>query len=352
MSKHIATIERNMPYMCSLEELKRGEFDKVKLYELFKMLEFKTLIEKYGLSKPVDAVACTETQTPCGTIEYAADMEALKLAKEKIKGTKTLTLFSLIDREGSFTYSIAGIALSWDGVNSIYADLGRTIDEAAFLQEYKEIFEDEDIKKIGHDLKALIVYLKWKKVDFKGIVFDTMIGAYIMNPSREAYTISGLAGEYLSRELEALEEITGKGKGRIGFREAEPERVSQAAGKACSAVSELGEVFKKMISENGQEELFYNIELPLVEVLSDMEFWGFKVNVEALKQFSAELQKKINGLTEEIYGMAGEVFNINSTKQLGVILFEKLGLPVQKRLKPAIQQMQRCLNNWRRCMRS
>lgn len=333
MSKRIATIERNMPYMCGVDELKRGEYDKAKLYELFKMLEFKSLIEKYGLSKPVDAAVCKESQVPCGIIEYASDIDAIKAAKVRIKESKEFTLFFLIDRDGSFGYSIAGIALSWDGSNSIYADFGKVINEEAFFTEFKEIFEDPEIKKYGHDFKALIVYLKWKNIDFKGIAFDTMIGAYIINPSRDSYTISGLAGEYLSLELEALEDITGKGKGRISYRNADPEKTTQAAGRACSVVHSLAVEFGKMISEYGQEELFYNIELPLVEVLSDMEFRGFKVNTEALKQFSAELEKKIDSLTEEIYSMAGEVFNINSTKQLGTILFEKLGLPVQKKTK-------------------
>lgn len=334
LSKRIATIDRNMPFMCTLDELKRREFNTEKLYQLFRRLDFKRLIEKYGLDRQAEVPAAVcENQPVCCNVEYAADMNALKAAIDKIKQSKIMSVYFLIDRTGSFNYSLAGMAVSWDGENSVYADLSRIFDEKTFLDTLRDLFENPEIKKYGHDLKTLIVYLKWKGIEFKGIAFDTMIGAYIINPLVDNYTISGLAEEYLSARIENPEALAGKGKGRLTYREADGEKMSQAAGIACSYIFALGSALGKLIVENGQEELYYNIELPLVEVLSDMEFRGFKVNVEALRQYSAELEKKINVYTEEIYELAGEQFNINSTKQLGVILFEKLGLPVQKKTK-------------------
>lgn len=329
MSKRIATINREVPGLCDVSELKRSSFNEEKLYELFKRLEFKSFIEKFNLEQGQTASAnSVSKEVPC-----VKDKNELGKIRDAVLSTGEVSFFYLMDRPDSFSSKLAGLAVSWKKGESVYLDFVRCISEEDFLKEFKELFESPGIKKYGHDVKSFIVYLKSRGIAFKGLFFDTMIGAYIINASRDTYAVSELAEEYLRTGFEPVEKLAGKGRNFIPYRELPLEKVSSAAGIHCEAVFELSGVLEGILRENSQEKLYFEIELPLVEVLADMEFRGFKVNVDVLKQFSTELEKKIDAVTAEIYGLAGEEFNINSTKQLGVILFEKLNLPVLKKTK-------------------
>lgn len=330
MSKRIATIDRNMPHLCDISDLKRREYDNGKLYELFKKLEFKSLIEKFNLNRPASS---DNTKILECTTKYINDKAVLSDIKASIKTAGSAAVNFLIDRIGSFDVKLAGIAFSWGENDNVYINLGDSISEEFFIKEFSEVFEDPQLKISGHDMKSLIVYLKRNGVELRGLAFDTMIGAYIINPSRETYTISELAAEYLKISMEEISELSGKGRNFTLYRDIHGEKLTDAASAGCRAILQLGSCLDNIIRQNGQEELYYNIELPLVEVLADMEFRGFKVNADALRSFSHELDCKINSVTCEIYNMAGGPFNINSPRQLGVLLFEKLKLPVLKKTK-------------------
>lgn len=330
MSKRLAAINRHIKELCGIDELKRNEFDSRKLYELFKRLEFKSFIEKFNLAHN----ACnSKLEASPGQIECIDQAVGLKKLKEKMLYLGKFSLFCLIDREDNFTSRLVGIAFSFDKENCFYVNLNDCISEEIFLDELKSVFENENIIKYGHDLKSFIVYLKNKGIHLKGISFDTMIGAYIINPTRETYTVSELAREYLSVGIEPVEELSGKGKSFVPFKKMPVDRISVVAVTHAESIFSMVDILKSIIKENGQEELYYDIELPLVEVLAEMEHWGFKVDKEGLRNLSAELEEKIEKLTDDIYSLAGEKFNINSTKQLGAVLFEKLKLPVIKKTK-------------------
>lgn len=327
LSKKIARIERHMPYMCDIEDLKRRQFNKDKLYQLFKRLEFKTLIEKFNLR----GNTCTKT-TSCDIL-CIRKPEELESIKKLILSKKEVSLFHLLDKINNKDVNPAGLVLSCAAGETFYIVLKDRSIEEAFLKSFKDIFENESIKKYGHDMKNFIVYLKTKGIRLKGLGFDTMIAAYIINPSRDNYTVSQLSEEYLKKSIQSLEEMSGKGKSRVYYADLPLERISSAAGAYSEAIFELRTGMDKIITRNSQRELYYDIELPLVEILADMEYHGFKVDADGLKSFSAELEGRINSLTAEIYETAGEEFNINSPKQLGNILFKKLNLPVIKKTK-------------------
>lgn len=329
LSRRIATIERNMPFLCGIEDLKRREYDGGRVYELFKKLEFRSLMEKFNIEKPVSADAVT---APCKflTVEGREGLIQLKAA---IKAEGKTSLVLVADKPGSYGAKPAGAAFSWGGECDAYVDLVNGVDEEQFLQEFKEVFEDPCIKKTAHDLKSVMVYLRWKGIFLQGAGFDTMIAAYIINPTADAYALSGLAAAYLDAAVEDIAELSGKGRNFTPLQCIPADRLGAAAAGQCHILPELAAILDRMLSENGQKELYYGIELPLVEVLADMEYRGFRVNIEGLRQFSFELDAGISQTTERIYALAGEEFNINSPKQLGVILFEKLGLPVIKKTK-------------------
>lgn len=327
LSRRIARIERHMPYMCDIEDLKRRQFNEDKLYELFRRLEFNSLIEKFNLGENI----CIKTAS-CNT-HCIRESEELESIKEIILSKEEVSLFYLMDKIDTKSVNPVGLALSCADGETFYIELKDCSVEETFLKGFKGILENESIKKYGHDTKNLIVYLKTKGIRLEGLGFDTMIAAYIINPSRDTYTVSQLSEEYLKKPVQSLEEMSGKGKSHVYYADLPLERISSAAGAHSEAIFELRTVMDKIITENNQRELYYDIELPLVEVLADMEYHGFKVDADSLKSFSAELEGRINSLTVEIHEMAGEEFNINSPKQLGSILFEKLNLPVIKKTK-------------------
>ena len=208
-----------------------------------------------------------------------------------------------------------------------------SINEDDFIREFRDIMENGSIKKYGHNTKSFLLYLKDTDVNLKGLAFDTMIGAYILNPSKETYLVAELCTEYLKSYIIPVEELSGKGKNHICFRDIPRDNLILAACGYSRAIFKLQKTMNELIKANQQEILYYNIELPLIDILADMEYHGFKVNKDELTALSDELDGKIESLTKEIYNLAGEEFNINSPKQLGVILFEKLGLPAKKRTK-------------------
>lgn len=329
MSKHIATIERDMPTLCQIDELKRQDFDHDKLYELFKRLDFKSFIEKFGLSGIQTKKAASLEKLSFTIVE---DPISLSQTVSAIKKAGEVSVFQLLDRTDAFSSTLAGMALSWNDEN-VFVPVGHGISEKQFIEQFRTVFSDRAVKIYGHDLKNLIVYLKWNAASLDGLAFDTMIGAYILNPSRDTYTVAELAQEYLGHTFASVQELTGKGRSYTPFGEISAEKLAEIAVRHSRTVMELTKVIGGQIEQNGQTDLYYNIELPLVEVLADMEYRGFKVNVEGLEEFSKKLDEKIAVSMNAVYALAGEEFNINSPKQLGVILFEKLGLPVLKKTK-------------------
>ena len=329
MSRHIATIDTQMPTLCQMEDLKRQEFDNDRLYEVFERLEFKSLIKKFGLEQ-----AGKPQINPLAELSTTIVDDPITLAQigYQIKESRGAAVFHLIDRISEFEYKLAGIAFSWGNENA-FVKIGEGISEEQFLQQFGSIFSDSEIEIVGHDLKSLIVYLKWKGYGLRGLTFDTMIGAYILNPSRSTFTVAELAQDYLGYTFESVEELTGKGRNYTPFCEIPTQRLAEVSLCHSRTVLMLTDAIREIISKNGQDQLCYEIEMPLIEVLADMEYRGFKVNVDALMQFSSRLDDKITSAEDDIYRAAGEKFNINSPKQLGLILFEKLGLPVIKKTK-------------------
>lgn len=326
ISRKLATIERNMPVLCQLDELKRGEFDNERLYELFRKLEFKSFIDKLNLRKKASV------QKETRNVRCLDRLTELASLKESIKAAGEVAVSYLVDRTESTGYYLSGIAFARGEDDIAFVDMGLGICEDEFLSVFREVFEDPAIKKYGHDVKGLVVYLKQKGIDFKGLSFDTMLAAYIINPSRDSYTVSELAREYLDMDLETLEQQVVRGR-RASYRDIEPGRLSMLCGVHADTIYLLKPILEGIIKKNLQEMLYYGIELPLVEVLADMEYHGFKVNIDALKSFSKRLDEDIKRLIYEVYELAGEEFNLNSPKQMGVILFDKLKLPALKKTK-------------------
>lgn len=327
LSKRLATIERRMPNLSNLDKYLRIDFDKEKLYDIFKKLEFKSLIEKFGLNTmPISQVSPT-MNTDHVDISSISELESYI---EVIKASKKMTIYYHIDPSESFINDLCLYAGDENYAPAVIK-LSKDFSCRIIFEKLKELLEDKSIKKYGHDLKKFIKYIKSQGIQINGIAFDTMIAAYVLESTRTSYTISELSEDNLKKFITPAAVLYDKHSKKLEQGLEVDESAIFAA--STKAIFELANKFAPIIKNNGQDELFYDIELPLVEVLADMELWGFKIDVEGLKAYSKELDSRLIILENEIYMQAGENFNINSPKQLGAILFEKLGLPTMKKTK-------------------
>jgi len=300
MSKELATINRNTPIEFNAEECVFDGFENNgELYEILKRLELNSIIKKLDLSGG-DNVKENE--------DIFKDFSYQVGDKNMISGDKVT------------------VVLDFDGDNISSAAVGAG-NNAVVLNEQddiKELLEDDSVAKVMFDVKEAIVKLNGR-IDIKNISDDTAIAAYLVDPAKNEYTIEKLASEYFGTVIEKPEV-----KQLSLLDDVETDR-SEYLAKCAVALGVLNERIGDKIKENGQEKLYQEVELPLVTVLAHLEINGFLVDDNQLKEFADKLGEKIDALTNEIYMLAGEEFNINSPKQLGVILFEKLELkPVKK----------------------
>ena len=300
MSKELATINRNTPIEFNAEKCVFDGFENNgELYEILKRLELNSIIKKLDLSGG-DNVKENE--------DIFKDFSYQVGDKNMISGDKVTVV---LDFDG-------------DNISSAAVGVGNNAVVLNEQDDIKELLEDDSIAKVMFDVKEAIVKLNGR-IDIKNISDDTAIAAYLVDPAKNEYTIEKLTSEYFGTVIEKPEV-----KQLSLLDDVETDR-SEYLAKCAVALGVLNERIGDKIKENGQEKLYQEVELPLVTVLAHLEINGFLVDDNQLKEFADKLGEKIDALTNEIYMLAGEEFNINSPKQLGVILFEKLELkPVKK----------------------
>ncbi|MBA1162304.1 DNA polymerase I [Bacillus licheniformis] len=314
MSKELATITTEAPLEVSLDSLGYEGFDREAVVKLFKDLGFHSLLERIG--------------------EEAGEKEEEQLEEidVMIKTDITDDLFaspaSLVVEQLGDNYHEAPI-LGFSIVNEHGAFF---IPEETAVQSdrFKEWAEDESKKKWVFDAKRAAVALRWRGIELKGAEFDVLLAAYIINPGHSYDDVASVAKEHQLHIVSADEAVYGK-----GAKQAVPDEKELAdhLARKAKAISLLREKLLDELEENEQLELFEALEMPLAHILGEMESIGVQVDVDRLKKMGEELSAKLAEYEKKIHESAGETFNINSPKQLGVILFEKLGLPVVKKTK-------------------
>jgi len=304
VSKHLATIVRNVALDFSFEDIVYREPDYDSLITLFRELEFYSLIERI---KPADNKDNSAKQEAGKTITVKDADEFQKLI-HKVAAEKEVALLVDAEPRDVKSFTIKGLYVSTQD-NSYFIDVS-LLNDKNILKQLKAILEDKDIYKITHDGKFLRKVLKQYDIDFAS-QFDVMLAAYLLEPSKPNYDMATLVLEYLGEKLDEDADL----------------------GTKVAYLHSLKNFLDDKINEHDMYQLFYDVEMPLSAVLADMEQAGIKVNVEKLKELGAKFGEKLCCLTEDIYSKAGVEFNINSPKQLGEILFEKLSLPVIKKTK-------------------
>jgi DNA polymerase-1 len=347
MSKKLATILTNAPVEFDEQALILEEPDKEKVLELFSELEFRTLakrvlgqeIQSVNKSGQIDMFGNIE-ETPIPEIEIVA-FKTIKDTPHKYILVQTLNEVELLceellkQKEISFDTEttslealdaeLVGMSFSFKKLEAYYVSFPNNRTEAEkLLQPIKKVLEKEEILKIGQNIKYDILVLKNYGIEVKGVLFDTMLAHYLIEPEKK-HGMDYLAETFLNYRPISIEELIGKkGKNQGNMRDVPIDIIKEYAAEDADITFQLKEKLSPQLSINNCEKLFYQIETRLISVLAAMEFEGVNINVAFLKEYSIKLQEELLLLEKSIYELAGTTFNIDSPKQLGDILFEKL----------------------------
>ena len=335
MSKKLATIVREVPMEYDFDSFKVKLPNYEELWKIFKKLEFKNLLKKIA-----PKINHEKTKLKFNLIDVEEKLEELT---NKIVERKYFSFYLVTSSDNTISSNILGIALSFKDNENYYIPLfflnllenSKCLSLELVLSKLRPCFENKGISKIGHHLKFNFVLLRKYKIELEGNNFDTMIAAYLLNPSSENYNLRNLFWEYLKYFKNEDKEIK---KTAI---------MSTSIEDACENaqnILKLKDVLEEKMEEKKLISLFKKIEMPLVKVLGEMEINGIKVNIDFLKKVSRQVDSRLGELKKTIYNLSGTEFNINSPKQLSVVLFERLKLPVIKKTKTGYSTNAEVLN--------
>ncbi|MDD5354002.1 MAG: DNA polymerase I [bacterium] len=328
-SKELVTLVENVPLTMTLDDLKPVPLDQEKALALFNRYEFKSLSTEL-IEQSSEKDACYEVITSPGEMEKIAS---------QIKQKKEVSIDLETNSREPMLAEAVGLVLCFEEKKAYYIPLAHSYlgapqqDKKKVLDLLGSIIEDEKIKKYGQNLKYDLLVLKNEGFELKGISFDVMISSYLINPSKLNHSLEDIAAEYLQYKMIPISDLIGKGAKQITMDQVTVERAGEYACAQVDMVWRLKQKLSGLLKEKGLDKLFYDIEMPVMEILAEMEYTGILVDLPYLKELSKEIDGKITALEQVIYKIAGAEFNINSPQQLSRILFEKLGLPIIEKTK-------------------
>ncbi len=325
LSKTLGTINLNSPIEKVLEDLEKKEWNKPEVLRIFKELRFNRYIERFELGKEdknIDSLSQVKDIKDLFQVEVLEDGSILENLE------KLYYYFEIKDSEEELPISKKIVSVKVAIENRIYS-----CDFEKFKDNLKKIFENENILKVGYEQKQDYILLKQVGIEPKNMMYDVKIASYLLNSNSNQYKIKDLAFDYLNLDLDGFE--TEKNEEQTSFFDEPKEEKQNLENEVyCYCISKLPEILDKKLEEIGSMKLFKEIEMPLVEVLAEMQYVGMYADKKEIYKFGENLKTKLEELRIDIYKLAGgEEFNINSTQQLGKVLFENLGLPVIKKTK-------------------
>jgi DNA polymerase I len=326
LSRELATIDRDVDIDIDFNDMKIKEPDWDNLLALYKEFEFRKLIDEIS---PKDKLTGLY-KTIASRHEFDNLVQSLSDHGEWAFDFETTSTDPM-------ECDIVGVSFCWKSSEAEYVSFVENSSVFSqrdyILKSLKPVFENPSIKKVGQNIKFEKLLLKKLGIELTGISFDTMIASYLLNPSKLNHNLSDIAMEYLGISMTPITDLIGKGRTKITMADVSIPDISIYCCQDSDATFQLKTILEKKLQEKGLYELFQKIEIPLIGVLSEMEYSGVSVDTHFLKEMSVNIQARIDRLTQCIYKIAGCEFNINSPKQLGSILFDRLKLPVLKKTK-------------------
>jgi len=335
MSRDLVVLDRKVPLKLKPKDCVFKGTEPAEIAEFFKRMEFNALVQEVGAApapKGERVVHAVKTEK-----DFAALSKALGAAKELSVDVETTGLNPL--RVG-----LVGIALCTKPGEAWYIPYAHNEIAAAHQKEIqgwtKDIvgpfLADPNLPKVGHNLKYDLLILRRHGLPLGGVDFDTLIASYCLNPSRLNHGLKDLCRDTLGESMTAIDELIGRGAKQITMDHVAVSRAADYAGADVEVSLRLKKEFAPLIKEKKLEKLFHEVEMPLVTLLAEMEETGVRVDLAYLEKLGARFSDEIAALEKEIHKLAGQEFNLNSSKQLSAVLFEKLKLPVIRRTKTGI----------------
>ena len=349
LSKKLVTIALDVPYEPDFRDFEIKSLNTEKLKEVFSELEFKTITnrilgnmsqkEEKKKDEPVQGnLFSDDSSLEDSNFNDLSSIYTVKHSYHLIQNQKERSeLIGLLKKQKSFCFDtettgldvqsaeIVGLAISFKEHEAYYVIFPKDQKETqSIMEEFRPVFEDESIGKIGQNIKYDIQIFKRYNIPVNGELFDTMLAHYLVQPELK-HNLNYLAERYLHYQCVSIEELIGeKGKTQLNMRQVDPEKQKEYAGEDADITLQLADILRNELKNNNLTELANKIEMPLIIVLADMENAGFKLNTGDLEKYAGLLREEIIQIEKSIYEQAGTQFNISSPKQLGNILFEKL----------------------------
>ncbi|MDY0131502.1 MAG: DNA polymerase I [Desulforegulaceae bacterium] len=324
LSRKLVEINCEVPFDFDLDELIKKEPKKEELANLFKEYEFKNLQREF-----LEHTNQSENSYKC-----LNEINQIKEVVKKIQNTKFFAFDTETTSPNPVEAELAGISLAFSNEDIYYIPIKHENTKTVSLKEVqdtlKEIFIDESILKIAQNLKYDLIVLKTHGIEIKGKTFDTMLAAYLLSPGSRSHNLNDLALEYLNHKMIDFKDIVNKGQ---TFDKADFDKAFVYACEDSEITLKLYKILKTRLEEKNLFELLEKIEMPLVPVLAEMEIKGIFIDKDKLVEMSTAFEKELIQIEKDTFETAGEEFNMNSSKQLGEILFEKLNLPPKKKTK-------------------
>jgi DNA polymerase-1 len=330
LSRQLVTIEKGLTLQFSLEDFSLSEPNREELIPIFQELEFSSLLSEY----------MEKTETAKKQYKIILQEGELQKLVARIKKEKFVSLDTETDSPYPTRANLVGMSFSvkdnqayYLPLRHDYSDAPEQIPKEKALRLLEGILTDSSIKKIGQNIKYDYIVLLKEGVQLQGIDLDSMVLSYLLEPNWGKHNLNKLALNYLQVQAIPYADIVGKGKSEVTINAVPVERVAPYACQDADLALQLSTLLWSKVKKEKLDSLYREFELPLIEVLADMEMWGVKIDTQALHRLSEELQSDLDHLRKKIYKLGGEEFNINSPQQLGYILFDKLQLPATRKTK-------------------
>jgi DNA polymerase-1 len=344
LSRQLVSFKEDVPLSREIDSFVAGEPMKSELFKLYEELDFKNLLETLRQSwedfQEVSSNTAGEGTESLRRDKIIRDEKDLFRLMEEIKALDCFSIDLETTSRDPMRAELVGVALSHADHHACYIPLnhsgkeaGNQLSEKVVLKALASVLSGEKPGKVGQNIKYEWVVFKRHGIDLKGIVFDTMVASYLLDPGKHSHSLDRIAAEHLGENMISYQEVTGKGKSQIGFAEVSVDVAAEYACEDAETTWRLVPILKRKLKEEGFEDLYVSLELPLIEVLARMEYQGILVDVQKLETLSVDFEKALDREAAIIYDLAKEEFNIQSPKQLAYILFEKLGLRVVKKTK-------------------
>ncbi len=330
LSRTLVTLVTDLPLTLAKQDMLLGEPDRELLTELFTTCEFPRLLDEFS-SKP-QAVS-GDYQTVLTAAEFDELIQQLEAAERFCFDTETTGLDPLRDELVGLSFAVKSGHAWYLPLGHYYLGVPEQLDRTMVLGRLAPLFADADKGKIAQNAKFDALVLGHAGLQLKGLAFDPMLASYLVRPASKSHGMDAMSAELLGYRPVKFEEVCGKGKNQICFAEVEIERATNYAAEDADITLRLAENLEPQLQQSSQENLFYELELPLEELLTTMERTGVRIDSNFMQGLSAEFSGKLKNLETEIHALAGGPFNVASPKQLGEVLFERLQLPKGKKTK-------------------